>query len=145
MKTLLEFFIKHFDFLYLDARYRITDSKTSGVATIDAGLTLTGPTMTWSLANNRGCLEFGVAPTQFADSSEWWFRVTLIRQYLDNYEETNHASPEATTAWISDNLERIEELLTGPEADRSREELKALAKELANKYFGPLKFWETDR
>lgn len=47
MKTLLEFFIKHFGFLYLDARYRITDSTTSGVAIIDAGLTLTGPTMTW--------------------------------------------------------------------------------------------------
>lgn len=60
--------------------------------------------------------------------------MTLIRQYLDNYEETSYASPDATAAWISDNLERIEELLTGPGADCSREELEALAKELANKY-----------
>jgi hypothetical protein len=37
-------------------------------------------------------------------------------------------------------LDRIEELLTGPKAGRSRDELTALAKELAIKYFGPLKF-----
>jgi hypothetical protein len=70
MKTLLEFFIEYFDFLYLDARYRVTDSSTSGVATINAGLNLTGPIISWSVHNNRGKLNFGVAPTVLASSSE---------------------------------------------------------------------------
>lgn len=54
MKTLLEYFLKYFDFLYSDPRYRITDSRTSGAQTIDAALTLSGPVASWSFANNRG-------------------------------------------------------------------------------------------
>lgn len=75
MKTLAEFLIANFVFLYLDPRYRITDSSTSGVATIDAGLTLTGPTLSWSVANNRGQIEFAVAPNGLAELSDNWFRV----------------------------------------------------------------------
>jgi len=41
MRTLLQFFLEYFDFLYLDPRYRITDSTTAG-ETINASLTITG-------------------------------------------------------------------------------------------------------
>lgn len=65
--------------------------------------------------------------------------MTLVRQYLDNYDEMNREKPEATAVWIRDNQRRIEELLTGPEAVHSCRELTALAKVLAIKYFGPPK------
>ena len=67
MKTLLEFFVEHFGFLYLDPDYRITESRTSGAPTIDAGLTLTGNVINWSIHNNRGQIGFGAAPTALAD------------------------------------------------------------------------------
>jgi hypothetical protein len=139
MKTLLEFFMRYFDFLYLDPRYRITDSTTSGAASIDAGLTLTGPVISWSLHNNRGKIGFGVAPTQFAASPENWFRIPVVRQYLDDYDETNFPSPEATVAWIRDNLGRIEELFSDTSAAGSCKALIALEESLATKYFGPPK------
>jgi hypothetical protein len=137
MKTLLEFFIEYFDFLYLDARYRVTDSSTSGVATINAGLNLTGPIISWSVHNNRGKLNFGVAPTVLASSSENWFRISVIRQHLDDYDETNRADPIDMVTWTRNNLSRIEEMFSSANAAKSCDELIALEKALADKYYGP--------
>ena len=139
MKTLLVFFLRYCDFLFLDPRYRITDSRTSGAPTIDAGLTLTGPVASWSLNNNRGRIEIAVAPTQSAASPENWFRITVVRQYLDGYDEMNAASPEETIAWTRDNLGRIEELFSNDSAANSCRALIALEEALATKYFGPTK------
>lgn len=137
MKSLLEFFLYYFDFLYLDPRYHVTDSTTSGDPLINASLTLTGPVISWELTNDRGQLGFVIAPTELAESPDNWFRVTLIRQYLDDYDETNAVPPDATVAWIRSNLSRIEQLFSEPETERSCEELLNLAKALAIKYFGP--------
>lgn len=136
MKNLLEFFLYYFDFLYLDTRYRITDSMTSGNPTINASLTLTGPVISWELTNERGQVRFAIAPTQLAKSPDNWFRASLIRQYLDDYDEMNFVSPEETVAWIRDNTSRIEELFTDDKAASSCENLLSLAKSLASKYFG---------
>lgn len=137
MKTLLEFFLHYFDFLYLDPRYRVTDSTTSGNPTINASLTLTGPVISWELSNDRGQFGFTIAPTSLTTSPDNWFRVTLIRQYLDDYDETNAVSADQTVAWIRSNLSRIEQLFAGAQAERSCEELLKLAKALAIKYWGP--------
>lgn len=137
MKTLLEFFVEHFGFLYLDPDYRITDSRTSGAPTIDAGLTLTGPVINWSIHNNRGQIGFGVAPTALADSPDNWFRISVIRQYLDGFDEMNVVQPSDTVTWARNNVGRIEELFSSTNAARSCEELIALEKALADKYFGP--------
>lgn len=137
MKTLLEFFVEHFGFLYLDPHYRITDSRTSGAPTIDAGLTLTGRVINWSIHNNRGKLGFGVAPTALADSPDNWFRISVIRQYLDGFDETNAVGPLDTVTWARNNVGRIEEMFSGANAAKSCEELIALEKALADKCFGP--------
>jgi hypothetical protein len=139
MKALLEFFLTYCDFLYLDPRYRITDSRTSGAPTIDAGLTLTGPVVSWSLHNNRGRIGLGVAPTQFAASPENWFRIPVVRQYLDHYDEMNPVSPAETVAWIRENFGRIERLFSADSAANSCQALIALEEALANKYYGPPK------
>lgn len=137
MKSLLEFFLHYFEFLYLDPRYHVTDSTTSGSPMINASLTLTGPVISWELTNDRGQFGFAIAPTPLAKSPDNWFRATLIRQFLDDYDETNIVSPDETVAWIRSNLGRVEELFTEAEAQRSCEELINLAKALAIKYFGP--------
>ncbi len=137
MKTLLEFYLYYCQFLYLDPQYRLTDSRTSGAATIDAGLTLTGPILTWSLGNNRGLIGLSVAPTQFAASPENWFRIPVVRQYLDHYDETNLASPPETVAWAHENIGRIKELFSDRSAMDSCKELISLEETLATKYFGP--------
>lgn len=137
MTTLLQFYLQYLSFLYLDSRYHITDSTTSGNTSINASLTVTGPLLKWLIANDRGQIEFTIAPTRLAAVRDNWFRASLIRQYLDNYDETNRVSPEAMVAWIRDNVERIEELFNDSRADQSCEELLNLAKLLANKYFGP--------
>ncbi|OBH89941.1 hypothetical protein [Mycobacterium sp. E2989] len=137
MTTLLQFYLQYMSFLYLDPRYHITDSTTSGNASINASLSVTGPLLKWLIANDRGQIEFTVAPTRLAAVRDNWFRASLIRQYLDNYDETNSVSPQAMAEWIRDNLKRIEELFDDARAERSCEELLNLAKLLANKYFGP--------
>jgi hypothetical protein len=107
------------------------------VTTIDAGLNLTGPAVSWSIANNRGQFRIAVAPT--AQPSDHWFRVSLVRRYLDGYDETNAVSPSEEVRWIRENLGRVEELLTGTNAASSHKDLEALAKTLAIKYFGPIR------
>lgn len=136
MKTLLEFFLRNFDFLYLNPDYRITDSTTSGNPTINASLSLAGPVVSWDLSNDRGQVGFNVAPTRLATEADNWFRIPLIRQYLDGFDEMNSPSPEETAAWIRENLGRLEQLFSDEEADRSCQELLNLAKSLAIKYFG---------
>ena len=137
MRTLLQFYLQYLDFLYLDPRYRITNSATSGNPTINASLTLTGPVISLDISNDRGQIDFTFAPTKLAATPDNWFRASLIRQYLDNYDETNIVSPEAMVAWIRGNSQRIEDLFTDANADRSCAKLLELAKQLADRYFGP--------
>jgi hypothetical protein len=137
MTTLLEFYLKYLDFLYLDPRYRITDSSTTGVATNDASLTLTGSTTTWQITNDRGQILFYFAPTKFASEPDNWFRLGIIRQYLDNYDETNRVSPTEAAAWARDNRGRIDELFSDAAAANSCQALTALENANAEKYWGP--------
>ncbi|MBZ4569309.1 hypothetical protein GBO17_12600 [Mycobacterium avium subsp. hominissuis] len=137
MRSLLEFFLRHLGFLYLDPRYHITGSTTSGDPMINASLTLTGPVISWEVTNDRGQVGFAIAPTPLAQSPDNWFRATLIRQYLDGYDETNVVSEDELVAWIRTNLGRMEQLFSAAEAAHSCEELLNLAKALAVKYFGP--------
>jgi hypothetical protein len=137
MTTLLEFFTKYLDFLYLDPRYRITNSSTSGVATNDASLTLTGPETTWQIANDRGQILFSVAPTELANDPRNWFRLSIVRQYLDNYDETNTVPLPAAVAWIHDNTSRIDELFSDASAEESCRALTVLENANAEKYWGP--------
>lgn len=136
MKTLLEFYLRYLDFIYLNPDYRITNSRTSGSDTINASLTLTGPTLSWQFTNDRGQILFDVAPTKLA-SADNWFRASIVRQYLDGYDETNVVSPAETASWIRDNVGRIEALFVDSSATQSCKELAALEETNALKYWGP--------
>jgi hypothetical protein len=93
MKTLLEFYLKYQDFLYLDPRYRITDSSTTGVATNGASLTLRSSLTSWHMSNDRGQILLSAAPTKLAAELRNWFRLSILRQHLDDYDETNAGIP----------------------------------------------------
>ncbi|WP_231989300.1 hypothetical protein [Mycobacterium sp. 852002-51613_SCH5001154] len=110
---------------------------TSGDPTINASLTLADPSLSWDISNDRGQIGVTFAPTKSAAVPDNWFRASLIRQYVDNYDETNTVSPGAIVAWIRENLERIEDLFSDAKADGSCDEVLNLAKLLADKYFGP--------
>jgi hypothetical protein len=135
--TLLEFFLKYLDFLYLDPHFRITDSSTSGVANNGASLTLTSPLTTWQISNDRGQVLIGIAPTKLAAQPQNWFRLSIIRQYLDDYDETNMVSPTEAVAWGRDNRDRIDDLFSDNLAAESCEALIALEDANAVKYWGP--------
>ncbi|WAC90951.1 hypothetical protein [Mycobacterium sp. Aquia_213] len=139
MTTLLEFFLKYLDFLYLDPRFRITDSSTSGVATNNASLTLTSPVTTWQISNDRGQIHFDVAPTKLADQPRNWYRLSIIRQYLDDYDETHAVPPTEAVSWVRDNRGRIDELFSDTSVAKSSEALAALENANAVKYWGPPK------
>ncbi|MCV7409664.1 hypothetical protein [Mycobacterium florentinum] len=126
MNTLLKFFLKYLDFLYLDPRFRITDSSTSGVETNNASLTLTSPVTTWQISRDRGQIHFYVAPTKLADRSRNWFRLPIIRQYLDDYDETHMVPPAEAVSWVRDNRGRIDELFSDTSVANSCEALAAL-------------------
>ena len=81
MKTLLEFIVQYSGFLYLDPRYRITDSSTRGLADIDASISFTSERLKWDIVNDRGRIYFAAVPV-FQESADNWFALSLIRQYF---------------------------------------------------------------
>ena len=134
MKTLLEFYLKNFAFLYLDPRYRITDSKTEGDA-INASLTVSGPILTWLLANDRDQMQISIAPTRLATARNW-FWVSLIKQYVDKEPAINYLSALDEIDWIRQNEPRVEQLFSDPSAlETICDELKALRRANANNYW----------
>lgn len=135
MKTLLEYFLRYFDLLYLDPRYRITDSSTGGVASNNASLRLTGPILSWSLANDKGQIVLHVAPTELAAASNW-FRVSLIKQYLDNDDEIEYLPAADEIGWVRENSGRLEQLFADDsKLESTCDKLGALRRSNANKYW----------
>lgn len=118
MKTLLEVFLKHFDFLYLDPRYRITDSTSSGVPTIDAQMILRSDVLSWSLTNDRGQMTLAVAPS-LEPTSENWFRLSIVRRYLDGDKEAGSVLTVEGVDWLSANISLVESLFAGVEATKA--------------------------
>jgi hypothetical protein len=66
-----------------------------------------------------------------------WFRISIVRQFLDRFEETNVVSREDTAAWIRANLSRIEALFAEDAPADSCQKISALEKAMADKYYGP--------
>ena len=135
MKSLLEYFLKYFDILYLDPRYRITNSSTTGVATNNASLTMTGPTLSWELANDKGQFLLVVAPTALATSDNW-FSVSLIKQYLTRQDEIENLSAADEIAWIRVNGQLVEDLFSNAsELEDICETLRSLRRSNSNRYW----------
>jgi len=67
---LLELLLKYLEVLYLDPKYRITDSTTSDSPTENASLRVTGDIASWQVINDRGQMFVAVAPSRLdtADS-----------------------------------------------------------------------------
>jgi hypothetical protein len=136
VKTLLAHIYNNFEFLYTNPQYRITDSRTDGRLTGDASLRLTGPLASFWVSNERGRLFCDVAPTQAA-SQKNWYRVAIVRQYLEGLSEASATSAKESAAWIESNLERIETLFTEDAIARSCSEMSSLEKISAEQRFGP--------
>lgn len=135
MKTLLEYFLKHFEMLYLDSRYHITNSRSHGLPTIDAYLELTGPILSWNLANNRGQIELTLAPTQLATPGNW-FWVALFKQYIDAEPEIHYMSAAEEVDWVRENIDRIEHTFTDAATlDEVCKELRALRQSNSDRYW----------
>lgn len=135
MRTLLEYFLRYFDVLYLDPRYHITDSRSSGVATNDASLRLTGPILSWSLTNDKSQMLLGVAPTRLAAQGNW-FRVSLIRQYLNGDDEIEYLTAAGEIEWVRENSGRIEQLFSDASGiETTCETLSGLRRANANRYW----------
>jgi hypothetical protein len=136
VKTLLAHLYNDFEFLYTNPQYRFTDSSTDGRPTGDASLRLTGPLASFWFSNERGRLVCDVAPTQSA-SQENWFRVPIVRQYLEGLAEASPIPVKESAAWIESNLKRIEALFTEDVIARSCSEMSSLEKISAEQRFGP--------
>lgn len=135
MKTLLEYFLRHFEVLYLDPRYRITNSRSRGLPAIDAFLELTGPILSWNLSNNRGRIELTVAPTKLA-TTENWFWVSLLKQYIDAEPEIDYLSAAEEIDWARENMDRIEQIFSNASAlDEVCKELRGLRQSNSDKYW----------
>ncbi|MGA7133715.1 MAG: hypothetical protein WBZ15_15465 [Mycobacterium sp.] len=137
MTKLLEYFLRYLEVLYLDPGYRITDSSSTGSATENASLRLTGDILSWRLTNDRGQIRLVVAPTKL-ETSENWFRITSVRQYLDHKEEQGTMLTDELASWLSLNINRVVELFADDSiAASSCAALIAIEEAKANKLFGP--------
>ena len=134
MRTLLEFYLNYLDFIYLDPRYRITDSKTGGER-INASLNVTGPILSWSLVNDRGQMQVSIAPTCMSTERNW-FWVSLLRQYLNGDSEIEYLPAPDEIQWMRENSDRVEQLFGDKStAEASCEKLKDLRRSNANQYW----------
>jgi hypothetical protein len=137
MTKLLEYFLRYLEVLYLDPGYRITDSSSTGSATENASLRLTGDILSWRLTNDRGQIRLVVAPTKL-ETSENWFRITSVRQYLDHEEEHGTMLTDELVSWLSLNINRVVDLFADDSiAASSCAALIAIEEAKANKLFGP--------
>lgn len=129
VRALLEFFVRHFDFLYLDARYRITNSKAGGGA--NAALTVTGPDLTWHISSDRGIFQLSIVPTRYPRDG---FGISLIKQYLEGKDDIHYLSAAEEVEWVRVHLERIEQLLSDSSSIESTfHELSTLSRANADK------------
>ena len=137
MTKLLQYLLRYLEVLYLDPRYRITDSSSTGSATENASLRLTGDVLSWRLTNDRGKIRLVVAPTNL-ENSENWFRITSVRQFLDHKEEQDTMLTDELASWLSVNINRVLDLFVNDSiAASSCAALIALEEAKANKLFGP--------
>jgi hypothetical protein len=137
MTKLLEYFLRYLEVLYLDPGYRITDSSSTGSATENASLRLTGEILSWRLTNDRGQIRLVVAPTKL-ETSENWFRITSVRQYLDHKDEQGTMLTDELASWLSLNINRVVELFADDSiAASSCAALIAIEEAKADKLFGP--------
>lgn len=137
MTKLLQYLLRYLEVLYLDPRYRITDSSSTGSATENASLRLTGDVLSWRLTNDRGQIRLVVAPTKL-ENSENWFRITSVRQFLDHKEEQDTMLTDELASWLSVNINRVLDLFVNDSiASSSCAALIALEEAKANKLFGP--------
>jgi hypothetical protein len=132
LKALLEFYVKYFEFLYLDPRYRFTDSKTDGV---NASLTVTGPSVTWSIANDRDQIQLSIGPTCLPGNRFW---ISLIKQYVNESDDIQYLPAAEEIEWARMNIARIDDLFS-PSSDLEATcgELRALLRSNAEKQWGP--------
>lgn len=136
MTRLLELFLNYLQVLYLDPKYRMTNSTTTGSPTENASLRLTGDTTSWQVINDRGQIYVAVAPTRL-DTFENWFRLTSIRQYLDGVEERSTLLTDDLAAWLSNNMGRVEALFVDSQVENSCKALIGLEEMKATELFGP--------
>ncbi len=139
MKYLLEVFLKYFEFLYLDPQYSITRSSTSGSPLTGAQLIITGNTLSWSVTNDRGQISLAAAPTA-AIAPENWFRLSIIRRYLDGTVAAGGTISAEDLDWLKANMAGVEALFAdAAKTQRSCKELITLENMVADELFGPPK------
>jgi hypothetical protein len=131
VKKLLEVFLRHFEFLYADPRYRFTDSRTHAP---NASLTLSGPDLTWLVVLDRGQLELSVSPTRLPGDGFW---ISLIRQYVQGDDDIRNLSAIEEIDWARDNLGQIERLFSDTsDVESTSHAIAALRRKNAEKYWG---------
>lgn len=137
MTRLLELFLSYLAVSYLDPRYRITDSTIIGSTTENASLRSTSDISSWRFINDRGQIYLAVAPTKLATSDNW-FRITSVRQYLDDVEEHGTLLTGELASWPSHNINRVEDLFANDSIIASScKALIDLEEAKAIKLFGP--------
>lgn len=135
MKTLLEFIIQYAGFLYLDPRYRITDSSTRGIPEIDASISFSSEQLKWDIINDRGSIYFAAVPV-FQNGSDW-FALSLVRQYLEGGDDIGASTPAEQAQWLSANLYEVEQLFADKSTStRVCDELAALRRSNSSKKWG---------
>ncbi|MEE2851228.1 MAG: hypothetical protein VX424_01040 [Actinomycetota bacterium] len=135
MKTLLEFIVHYAGFLYLNPRYRITDSSTRGLEDIDASISFSSERLKWDIVNDRGIIYLAAVPL-FQDGSDW-FALSLIRQYLERSDDAGQGQPVEQANWLSQNLNHVEQLFADKStAARVCDELTALRRANSSKRWG---------
>ena len=136
MKTLLEFIIQYAQILYLNPAYRFTDSRTRGLADIDASVSISSDLLRWNITNDRGQIDFAVVPLHHPDADNW-FWLSLIRQHLEGGKDTAQGSAHDLANWLSRNLPEVESLFTDEATSvRSCTELVKLRRSNSSKNWG---------
>jgi hypothetical protein len=136
MQDLLEHLVRYWSFLWVSARYRITDSRTSTQFGGDAYLVVASDALRLRFVRDRGQLFLDLQPPWAGKTAEW-YSVDLVYRLVTSRRRESAELDEDYVALVRDRLAEIESLFSNKESfEATKVELDKLKKTRTKEMFG---------
>lgn len=136
MKDLLEHLVKYWSFLWVSARYRVTDSMVSTSFGGDALLVVASDALKLRFVRDRGRLFLDMQPPWAGKTAEWYSVDLVYRLIAGERQESSELSEEYVTL-VRARLAEIESLFSSKESFKATKvKLDELKRIRAKEMFG---------
>ncbi|MBO3746171.1 hypothetical protein J5X84_08865 [Streptosporangiaceae bacterium NEAU-GS5] len=134
MTQILLFIAAYMDYLWKDARFRITGSEVS-TSFGNALLHVESENLRIRFVSDRGQLLLGFQPAGPAASKEW-YSIDLVRRLFLHQREDSSVLDPSYARFLEENLAEVEARFTGERWPDTRADLKKLEAKRSKEMFG---------